>query len=202
MTEGGEVSKAAEALRWYTVYHEAGHAVVAMHLHVPFDRVAIITDANARGFGNTRLLHAEILKRATRPKTRNGARYIHDEIIAIFAGELSARKFRGDNKGWVLDAQGHKVTTDSQGDEETVKRITTETLGCTGEAQKILLDGLRSRARSLVELPRTAESIRLTAGALFERGQLSAKDVRSIYYSKKVLALARSSSPRKRKGKS
>lgn len=182
--ERSESNRAVEALRWHAAYHEAGHAVVAIHLHVPIGRVELITDADGPGVGCTEFLLDKFSEKAQRAISSKNPRlyftYIRHEMMAILAGALSAEKFSPD-PGWGIDSQGRRFTGDQGADIEALARIARDWHNLSAEQTGQFIPYLRDKTLKIINSPHVSKAIRRTAVVLIERKQITAKQVRAIY---------------------
>lgn len=161
------VSKANQL--WATAYHEAGHAVAAVHLGVGIGRlgVSIVPSDGAAGTCHTNKTFSGSPDAHTTDRMRLGA---EKRAIILFAGPAAQRKYRSSS---VRNYHGH---SDRHGAVDLMNCF----VGSNRELEAYI-NWLRIRAEQLVAIPFAWKTIEAVAAALFERKHLTAQEVKNIH---------------------
>jgi hypothetical protein len=154
---------------WATAYHEAGHAVAAIHLRVGIGRQGVSIVPSEGAFGTCHILKSfsgnpelEITGRI-----RLGAEKM---AIILLAGPAAQRNFRASS---LRNYHGHS-------DRRWAIDLMDRFVGSNRELEAYL-NLLRIRAEQLVANPFTWKTIEAVAVALFERKRLTAREVKGIH---------------------
>jgi ATP-dependent Zn protease len=149
-----------------TAYHEAGHAVVALILGRPVQRVSILPDRERLGV-------CEFGKGVFRPSED----WLEREILIALAGIAAEARFTG-NYAWdaaARDQQYVRRLAEQRAGESRAERLQRRLLA---KAEHLLADEGSWRAVELIvaELLHLGEISGRTAAHLFERGRQDADD--------------------------
>ena len=141
-----------------TAYHEAGHAVVALALGRPVQRVSIEP-------GELRLGHCEFRKGAFRPTDD----LIETEILILLGGLAAEAQHTGEY-GWDEASQ----------DLRAVRRLTARRAGNAGKAERLerrMLD----KTEHLLAQPGAWPAVERIADELLERRTISGRAARHLF---------------------
>ena len=154
-------------------YHEAGHAVSAIFLRIPFDRATIIPGKTSDGeeylgiveisskfFRN---FHPDI---SLTPRTREK---IEDLIINAYAGTLAEKRYIGRH-----DWRG------AEPDLHSTIRFSHYAAGGEGDIETVFFRWLRLRTDALID--QHWNKVQNVANALLDRKTLSAMGVREVMF--------------------
>ena len=144
-------------------FHEAGHAVAAVVLDVPFDRVSILADAESLG--------RSIFSGATLPPdwfhslSRDECDLVERRIVVALCGP-EAERLSGERTGYQSTASDWGLVADLL-----------KSLALGEEGIRNYHDWLKDRARSVIDGGFNGRAIAAVAAALMERHTLTAAEV-------------------------
>lgn len=140
-----------------TAYHEAGHAVAAIHLYLPFKYVTIVPEPGSLGH----VLHHKMPKWFNPEIDKDSARvwyHARSHVICSLAGQVAQSKF-----------VGRRVVRGAGGDHELVIEIASHLVGY-GKTLTAFVEYCRCECEDLIVARwREVEAI---AAALIERKRL------------------------------
>jgi len=168
--------------------HEAGHAVIAAHLHVPFRDAVIylgrgqITERSLRG-GELRGLPRSFQARAYKigadgnlekvDLDKKLRQYVEKIIVILWAGR-AAQGMQGEMAGMIAPKTTSKI------DEKEIRRLQKRY-----RISDLRVGELHRRAERLVRLPHISEAIVQTSAILLTERVVAARQVRNIYRERK-----------------
>jgi hypothetical protein len=152
-----------------TAYHEAGHAIAAWWLQLPFKRVTITPNADAGSLGH--LLHDRAPKWFN-PEIKAGDRQrlrAERHIITGFAGQIAEGKYRGRRPRYGMDSDNSQAVNMA-----TYFCISTDTT-------EALLHFCFLSSRDLIA--KWWWAVEAVALALLDRTTLSCEEVKEVIHS-------------------
>ncbi len=149
--------------RTATAYHEAGHAVMALSIGRPVQKVTVMPRKTPSG--SVRLGVCEMQK----GRSKSSKNWIDDDVLILFAGMVSEARFTGQycRQGASQDLRDIKrLLLHRARDERQLERV-----------QKRLL----AKAEHLLNEQGNALAIELIARELIEKGSISGRAVRHFF---------------------
>ena len=144
--------------RVITAYHEAGHAVVAILVGRPIQKVSIIPN-------RTRLGACEIKKGRFQPSSD----WLEDDVLIMFAGVAAEARLTG-----------HYHWQGADQDLRNIRRLTLSRAGDETRAEK-LERRLLAKTEHLLSDDLTWKTVEQIAAALLERETISGRSAMHIY---------------------
>jgi len=144
--------------RTATAYHEAGHAVMAISVGRPIQKISIVPN-------KTRLGACEVKKGRFQPSTD----WLEDEILILFAGLAAESRLTG-RYDWQAAGQ----------DLRSIRQLTLSRAGDVTRAEK-LERRLLSKAEHLLADESTWVAVKEIATALMDKETISGRNAMHIY---------------------
>ncbi len=152
-----------------TAYHEAGHAVAAIHLGQTVKRVSIVPREEDETLGR---MTGRKPPGWFEPDVYRDSRHrdwIEGEVLVLLVGGLAEARLKG---------QRNRVG--AGGDYQAVLRLTGYLCG-SKEEEKKYLDWLHCRARGLLDAPGFWRAVKDVAAELLREQEISGRRARAIY---------------------
>ncbi len=146
-----------------TAYHEAGHAVMALFLGRPIQKVTVL--AGRSQLGDVRLGVCEIQK----GRFKASKNVLEDEVLILFAGMVAEARFTGQycQQGATQDLRA-------------IRRLLDHRAGSESQFER-LARRLRDKTEHLLGHEGQAKAVELIAGELVEKRTISGRAVRHLF---------------------
>jgi hypothetical protein len=154
-----------------TAYHEAGHAVACVVLHLPFTQVTIVPEGDTLGMvsGHTSPKSLDPDAYCSQPG-RQRAR-VEADVLSCLCGGLAFLIFRGGKDDWRRDG--------SRWDLSQALSLLEKICGSAPETEAYL-NLLRIRAEQLLRFPPNWSAVQALAEALMESKTIGSRKARKI----------------------
>jgi ATP-dependent Zn protease len=145
-----------------TAYHEAGHAVAAVSLGRPIQKVTISPGQTLAG---VRLGHCEMKK----GRSKGSSDWLEDQVLILFAGMVSEAKFTG-----------RYCTSGAAEDLRIIDRLLESRAGNERQSQR-LHRRMLSKTEYLLDDEAHAQAIESIAAELLEKTTISGRAVKHFF---------------------